>query len=410
MRFVFSIGFLIAFCGASVESIAQSIDISEPTSRDFVPRMHKGKQVSSLKPRKGFTLKVVETGLGNISSIAIRQNGTIFTTDADKGRVWQLSDRNKDGQIDVKQALPHRFDRPTGLAVTPEHLYVADRAAIWVIKEGQPPLKLAGLINANSTDAFHPLALSADRKNLFIGLTTKDGVSNILTIDQDTGQAEIFDSMTGSQQIRAITSLNEKLIWSATEHSLGATLAQHTKIEDSYRLVGLALPKDSTDWASTYSQHVLVSKHSSDGYDIIALPASLGSVQTKGDVLLSGFMSTSGRSAWGRPGALSFDPHGLIIADEYNGDLYRLKAVKPPKIAPEPQVPLMSVSNEAEGNDNDTLPSNILSTITGSQIDRVSGIDSATTIETGSTIIRDYKPLEIEETSETPNQGKKSPN
>lgn len=396
MRFVSTIVFLVAFCAITTAVIAQSVDLSEPASRTFTPRLHKGKQASSLKPRDGFLLETVENGLGNISSLSVREDGTIFTTDAETGRIWQLSDRNKDGRVDIKRALPHRFDRPTGLAVTNKQLYIADRAAIWVIKDGQPPEKIAGLINANSTDAFHPLALSADSKSLFLGLTTKDGITNILSVNRKTGQAHLIDSLPRSEQLRAIAALNNTTVWSVTENGVGAALSQLTKIDESHRLAGLALPSDTQSWSPAYSQHAIVSKHSADGYAILALPAALGNVRKDGDILLFGFLTTSGRSAWGRPGALSFDDHGLLIADDFNGDLYRLKFIAPTETQEVAQTPILGLTNDTQEGETDSLPSSVLSTITGSQIDQVSGIESATTIETGSTIIRDYKPLEIE--------------
>jgi hypothetical protein len=410
MRFVISISLLVAIFAGSTISFAQSMSISEPASRSFTPRMYKGKQVDSLQPRDGFSLEFVETGLGNISTLSIREDGTVFSADAETGRIWQLSDRNQDGRVDIKRALAHRFDRPTGLAVSDEALYVADRAAVWVINEGQPPRKLAGLIKANSTDAFHPLSLSSDKKSLFLGLTTKEGVSNILLIDQNTGQAELVDSLPASEQIRAIASLGNKVIWSITENGVGAALSNLTKTDDSLRLTGMTLPQGNGKWPLAYSQHAIISKHSADGYAVLALPAAMSTVETKGDVLLSGFLSTSGRSAWGRPGALSFDKHGLLIADDYNGDLYRLRAIPSIKAEIEPQLSPENTNESLTTSDKHDLPSTLLSTITGSQIDKASGIDSATTLETGSTILRDYKPLEIEDRPDSQSLDKKKPN
>ncbi len=413
MRFVFSICALVTLFLAVLMCaplcLAQDINLGEPTARNFTPRLQKGKQVNRLKTADGLSFEIVQNGLGTISALASNGTGLIYSADPDTGRIWILSDRSDDGRIDIKRALPHRFDRPTGLAAIDKTLYVADRAAIWIIKGENPPQKLAGLKNAQSTEAFHPLSLSPEGTRLYLGLTTKDNIAKIFLIDQTSGEASLLDSQPATPQLRHLSVLDEGMPWILTERGTGANLSQMTEMENDYRLLGMALPQSQETWPSEYSRDVIIAQQSSTGFSVLGLPASLGRVETKGRVLFSGFLSDTGRTAWGSPGALLFEKHGLLVADSFNGDIYRLKATGIDAAIPvqtSPSTDKEDISSPA----SDSIPSMVVSTITGSQIDKVSGIDSASSLDTGSTIIRDYKPLEIEKSDDEGSLENNSPN
>lgn len=403
MRFVFSICALVtlflAILMCAPVCLAQDINLEEPTARNFKPRFQKGKQVNRLKTADGLSFETVQNGLGTISTLASNGAGLLYSADPDTGRIWVLSDRNDDGRIDIKRALAHRFDRPTGLAATNEILYVADRAAIWVIQGENPPKKLAGLKNAKSTEAFHPLVLSPSADRLFLGLTTKDNITNIFSIDQISGEAALLDSRPATSQIRNLSALSETMPWVLTEHGAGSSLSQMTEMGNDYRLLGMALPQSQETWPPDYLRDVVIAQQSSTEFSVIALPASLGRVEKMGRTLFSGFLSDTGRTAWGSPGALLFDKHGLLIADNFNGDIYRLKTTEIKTPVPVEMYP-ETVNQDVSSPRLESIPSMVVSTITGSQIDKVSGIDSASTLDTGSTIIRDYKPLEIEKSDD----------
>jgi len=407
-------------------------DLSQASKSKIPVRLQTGKNVPALKAGEGLQLEVLTHGLGHISALAMDKTGTLYVADREAGRVWRLRDRNQDGRFDTTQALPQRFDAPSGLAVSGQKVFVADRNAVWVMTGIEPPVKLAGLLNFGSKGVHHPLSVSADGQTLYLGLSTLKGEAELLSLDVESGEADLIQKTTSDQDIIDLASYGKGSPWVALEHGVGASLDSIVEISPSQTLTALALPispSSGTDlsaalknWPETLANHVLVSRQSSDGYDVLALPVELGQIDSRGKVIFSGFLSSSRRSAWGLPGPLFLDGNGLIIADSKNGDLYRLKAAPAPSVAP-----ILSVSETPEDagliTSFDTPaagptpikdpPGMQVSTITqGSQIGSVSTLKRGSTLDVGSTIIRDYKPLSLDkeeaDTEESEKEGDKS--
>jgi len=117
---------------------------------------------------------------------------------------------------------------------------------------------------------------------------------------------------------------------------------------------------------------------------LIAIPTEFG------HILVEGFRTRTGRSAWGKPGPLIMDSRGLFFADSHNGTLYKL-TLKP---APQPKITIVdtdSLPQEIRAKP-DLTPKTIAieSTIQGTQIDTKSTITAPSSIIYGSQLIKDY--------------------
>jgi len=378
-----------------------SVDLGAASKNKSTVRLRTGKSVHTLKAGDGLAFRSLSQGLGTISAVAMDEKGALYVADQSGGRVWRLPDRNQDGRFDSKQALPQRFDMPSGLAVSGSTIFVADRNAIWKIEGVHPPVKLAGLLQAKSKGKQHPLSVSADGKTLYLGLTTTNGEVELLGVETQTGAATLLQKKQSNQNIVALAGLGRGTPWIALEHGVGASLGDMTEFEVSHTLTALALPLGSSEWPAALDTHVVVSRLSRDGYDVLALPAGLGQIESKGKTLFSGFLTSSGRSAWGVPGALYFDKKGLIVADSKNGDLYRLNAA--PALGEDETETLNTPSDsqmvETDTSETSTEPPKMqVSTIKeGSQIGAVSTLDRGSSLDVGSTIIRDYEPLSLDD-------------
>lgn len=377
-----------------------SVDLGSPSKKKSTVRLRTGKSVHTLTAGDGLSLKPLSQGLGAVSALAMDEKGTLYVADRAAGRVWRLPERNQDGRFDSKQALPQRFDTPSGLTVSGQTVFVADRNAIWKIEGVHPPVKLAGLLQANSKGKHHPLSVSADGKSLYLGLTTTLGEAQILSVDSQTGAATFLQTAQSDQDIIALAAIGKGPPWVALEHGVGPSLENIIEFNSSQTIAALALPLRSSEWPEALNTHVIVSRLSADGYDVLALPAGLGKVESMGKTLFSGFLSGSGRSAWGVPGALYFDEKGLIVADSENGDLYRLSAA--PALREKESDPF-AANSEDQATDTDLLetssepPKMKVSTITeGSQIGSVSTLNRGSSLDVGSTIIRDYEPISLD--------------
>jgi len=376
------------------DSIAQTIDLTVGTKSNQVPRLQAGKQVKNLQVPSSFNLDTLAGNLGRISAIAYDNKTRYFVADKQNGQIWQLTDRNKDGRIDIKRALAHRFDAPSGIAVNEDKIFIADRNAVWVIDNLQPPQKLAGLRNANSIGERHRLSLSSDKTSLRLSLTTSDQVVKVLSIDIKTGQAELLNKLSTQENFVDFGHISQNVPWVILGNSFGPDLSDRIKINASHRLYGGAIPNFTNAPQNIFNNHIYLSRHSSEGFDVLAAPINLGRIKGHSKKVLSGFLSQTKRSAWGAPGLLLFDSHGLIIADSFNGDLYRLR--------PKPANPKDLEENvivdfkEHEDIKKDTNPKIPVSTLEGSQIVRGSTLERASDLLTGSNLNKNYKSLASE--------------
>lgn len=375
---------------------AQTIDLMAPPAANIEPRLQKGKRPTLLKTAERFDLEPLTTGLGHISALAYDGQAFLYATDRESGRVWRMTDRNQDGRYESKQALPHRFDAPSGLAIENDQLYVADKNAVWQVKDSMPPSILAGLRQSDSKGEYHPLALTSHGQDLLLGLTTQSGDSKILSIKTDTGVSKLIEAGRSRSSLVSLSMASNDTPWLMTSNSLGMRLSQLKLFGESQNLRGLALFPPDSNWSEALPNHLIVSRQSHDGFDIIAVPTNFGQAASKGEVLLNGFLSSSGRTAWGAPSALIFDQKGLIFSDSFNGDLYRLTFSKPQEHTPSAKAVIPRDQGMVEKSGNDLASNNLLTTITGSQIDSASSLDAGSNIKVGSTIIRDYKPLSID--------------
>lgn len=384
-----------------VPSYAQEIDLTVANQIKDRPRLQKGKRADNLKAHDKFSFETIARNLGSISILVHDEDTKYLTADKESGRIWQLIDRNKDGRIETKRALAHRFDKPTGLAIDGNRVFVADQNAVWVFDDLQPPQILAGLRQSNSNGKRHILSLSSDKTTLFLGLTTKDQTVKILSIDINTGQATLVSEASTFQNLIAFGHPNQTSPWVVLENSFGANLSNLIEIDPSHSLNGVAIPRYKDGKNSVFNNHIYLSRHASEGFDILATPMNLDQVNGLTKVVLSGFLSPTKRSAWGSPAALLFDNHGLIIADEFNGDLYRLRAKDiEQKISENENTDIQA--DDIQEPQKDVTSGMRVSTMRGSLIGPASRIGKGSSITKGSNLSEDYKSLaeEVKESEE----------
>lgn len=123
---------------------------------------------------------------------------------------------------------------------------------------------------------------------------------------------------------------------------------------------------------------------------LIVVPTEFGQPAGEPRVLVDGFLSRSGRTAWGEPGAIVMDKRGLFFADKHNGTIWRLYGA--PKDTPKPEAKIIVVEDLPETVATPPIrpPLLIGSGIKGSQLGEASLLESASNLKTGSTIVEDY--------------------
>lgn len=398
MRFVLCAGI---FTLLSTPSLAAPWDVvplaSETSAASQSPRpvnMQRGGTSNTLQTLEGLTLNIVATGLGDVSAMALGENGTLYTVDKTSGRIWALTDRGQDGKIDLRRPLPFNFDSPTGLTVDGKTIYVVDKKAVWVIEDGQGLRELATLSNAQSTGTMHALLTDAKSPSVTLGITSRDNGVRILDIDKQTGEAMLkADGIDGTLSSLAQRSGSE--IWAASGTQLGPLGGKPVRFTKMQSIAALALPgqyQTPRNWPAQLNDHIIASHQGPRAMQIIAIPTEFGQISGAPRVLVDGFLTLSGYSAWGRPGAMLMDERGLFFADGHNGTVWRLS----PKPRPQPKITIVDTADlppRPEGEPKlaaGPKAIGIESSIKGTQIDAKSSIVQPSSIIYGSKLIKDY--------------------
>ena len=417
MRFVLTLGI---FALLSSQAVATPWDVV-PMANEASPRSasamtvskQRGGTATTLQTLPELELSVSAVGLGQISALALSEDGTLYSADKKSGRIWALSDRRQDGKIDLRRPMPFTFNQPTGLAVIGGTLFVADRTAVWTIERGEAPKELASLRSANSGGQPHILQAAHSGDHLLLGLTTNAQDFRILKLDLPSGQASLVSEGVGPLHSFAVHTGSD--IWVGAQNALGPLGGEPLKLRQGQSIANIVLPGQYTppaDWPRRLKDHIIVSQIGPNAMQLLAIPTEFGQVSADPRVLLDGFMNRSQRSAWGAPDAMLMDARGLFVADADNGTLLRLS----PKPKPEPKITIVDTASVLpQPSEEPTLSQQdsslgIKSTIQGTQIDAKSTITQPSSIIYGSKLIRDYdakKALEEAEKAENEPEKKK---
>ena len=406
MRFVLT---LSLFALLSLNSFAAPWDIvpidetARPSHLTSLPpvQMQRGKAANTLQTINGLELDISATGLGDISAIALGENGTLYTADRKTGRIWKLSDRRQDGTIDIRRPLPFTFSAPTGLAIMDSTLYVADQNAVWVIAPGQEPKTLANLTRANSSGGPHSLLAGHDKNSLILGLTTQAKKFRLLKLNKNTGQASLISEGNAGEFHNLAQRLGSE-IWMSLGSSLTSLSSTGLNLATDQSITSIALPgqyETPHNWPAQLNDHIIAAHLGPGAMQLIAIPTEFGQISGEPRILVEGFLMRSGRSAWGYPGPLIMDKRGLFFADPHNGALWRLS----PKPKPEPKITIVDTASlpPAPSTEPKLTPETktigINSSIQGTQIDAKSKIVQPSSIEYGSKLIKDYDAKKAQE-------------
>ncbi|GHB03694.1 hypothetical protein GCM10009069_27940 [Algimonas arctica] len=317
-----------------------------------------------------FEATVFARRLGHVSAVARHADGTLYSADQESGRIFRIQDRGMDGVADITQPLPHRFDRPTGLAVLGDILFVADRGGLWRMQPGGgTPALIAPFVNSGSTGIAHPIIVTSPN-SLLLGLSRTDGSARLLTIDTRNGSAAQHAETRG-QIIGFATASDTKdfpapwiLLRRDDAVLFGSSL-------DSARDIGVEARAVWIDAATGQARIALP-----DG--VYATIATFTGLKDKGVPILTGFGGDA------RPGAMVSDERGLFVADQAGGRLWRVS----PKPAPKPTI--VTPDLDATATDLETVTGGVFDPVqdrsSRPELMRGSGIGSASTIGPASTM------------------------
>ena len=343
------------------------------------------------------------SGLGHITAMVSTENGSIYALETDGGQLFHLTDRGLDGRMDTRRTLTDGFDTPSGLTVKDGDLYVSDKQAIWRVDiDSGAKSQFVSLKNV-AADESRPLLAFKDK--ILLGLSASARLSKVLSIDGASGVAiHLTDIPEGP--IRGL-SYGGGQLWAAAGSSLrpvdtqaNSEFAKSYPLEQGAAALGLLLPSEDmiwpAGWPSGMKDYILAlqgptaqraRETSSGGNNIAALPTQFGAPTAELSVLVGGFMSRDGTSAWAAPSAFLVDSRGLFYADRIGGALWRVSVDNRPapkqraKIGKAP--PAMPVQKPS-------LKPNETPAMTGSMIGEASSLGPASTLKVGSLLKQEH--------------------
>ena len=365
---------------------------------------------------KGLYAERVATGLGDISALVSDAEGKLYSLERSQGRLYQITDRAMDGRMDSQRVLAYGFARPTGMALKDAYLYIADQDAIWKVDiDTGEKTHFVSLTNITA-EPIRPIIIYKNR--LLLGLTLADAsaqagnVSQVLSVDLDSGLATLLAEMTGGP----ITGLSygSGQLWASVGQSLRPVTAKsHPDFAKVYPLehgasaLAVLLPGDDgsypKDWPLALRNHILTiqgptqtasvtsvshaSVKSSGGNNIVAIPTQFGAPGPELSILVGGFSSRGGRAAWAAPSAMVMDPRGLFFADRLGGSLWKLSLDNRPPPKPRARItpPLPELPKQKPSRKPNEMP-----VMKGSMIGEASGMGSASRLSVGSILKKKF--------------------
>ncbi len=410
MRFALSLCLALAFAAPAMAAPGDNVKLNDKTARRAP--MPLGKQLrtsnSRLQTIDGMALTEAAKGLGQVSAITLAQDGTLYAAEGKRGRIWQLTDRNQDGAFEHRRPLSQSFDHPSAIAVIGETLYVADRAALWAVKPLAPKQQLASLANSQSADQKY--FLTAQDGQLILGLNTSDHQARLMTVNIETGQAQLISSETGT--LTAIAGRGAQTLRLGLKSKISRPNTPGlTETGTGTTLTGLLLPAYSgtvKNWPERLDNHIIAAQTGPNAMRLLAIPTEFGQIADQAFVLVDGFMTRSGRNAWGQPGAMVMDKRGLFFLDQWNGSIWHLSgqpANSPPALL-QAKLPSKAVEDVATAEE----PPKPLLLLQGSGIGSASTIETASSLKVGSILKKDYEDKKQKERDEkAAKRGRKHP-
>lgn len=126
----------------------------------------------------GFVIDAFARDLDGPRSLAVLPNGDVLAAETRAGRVILLRDKDRDGVADLRFVLAEGVDRPCGLLLRRDRLYVASAEAVWSYsflvgqtRVNASPRKLLELPEGDHDHhALHGLAADPDERRLYVSV------------------------------------------------------------------------------------------------------------------------------------------------------------------------------------------------------------------------------------------------
>ncbi|MEJ1239855.1 PQQ-dependent sugar dehydrogenase [Chryseolinea sp. T2] len=345
--------------------------------------------LSRLKVPTGFVISVAASGLGKPRMMAFSDRGNLYVTRRDQGDVLQLIDSDNDGRFDQMHTVVSKFPGVHGITIRDSYIYLISNRELRRAKlqgdgsVAEPEILIKDLPDGgqhgNRTIAFGP----DDMLYISIGSDCNDcnesnpehatmvvvkpdgtgrriyarGLRNTIGFDWHPQTRELWGADNGTdwrgddippEELNNIRDgahygwpfvYGKRIPDETREEPAGTTKKQFAeKTEPSIidfpahaAPINLLFLGKTKNYPSDYLDDALITFHGSwnkkepDGFKVVRVKYDNGRPAGVED-FLSGFLSSDGRSRFGRPAGLAISPAGNVyVSDDANGVIYYIK-------------------------------------------------------------------------------------
>src|SRR5690606_20796559 len=86
---------------------------------------------ATLRVPSGFKVNIFADGLAHARWMTVASNGDVLLAEPRDGKITLLRDGDRDGRAELVTTFASGFDRPHGLAIQGDHLYVGDEGEVY---------------------------------------------------------------------------------------------------------------------------------------------------------------------------------------------------------------------------------------------------------------------------------------
>ncbi len=164
---------------------------------------------ATLRVPPGFRATIFAAGLDHARWMTVAANGDVFLAQPNAGRITLLRDADGGGEAEMVVTFARGLDRPHGLAIAGDYLYVADARRVWRYRYTPGQTRALGApLPVTARGAFGPggghwtrnLAFSRDGSRFYV---TIGSASNIRVEDEPRATVQVFDVDGANQRTLA---------------------------------------------------------------------------------------------------------------------------------------------------------------------------------------------------------------
>ena len=183
--------------------------LAKPYATKSVPNVFNALDVDSCKLNApvGFKINIFANNLQNPRNIKVSENGDVFVVESETGKIKILRDTDNDGESDTHQVFAEGFNKPFGIEISSEYLFIADVDYVWKIpyqigqlQNNNDPIKITKSNALGGSSGHWTRNIALLNNKIYISIGSR---GNIDVEDNPRATIQEFNLITNEQKVFA---------------------------------------------------------------------------------------------------------------------------------------------------------------------------------------------------------------